>query len=55
MKDFGYDISDFREIDPLFGTMDDFEDLVDAVHDRSKIICKIGSWIFLPSFVCQKT
>lgn len=28
MKDFGYDISNFRKIDPLFGTMDDFDDLV---------------------------
>ncbi|XP_069689396.1 maltase A3-like [Periplaneta americana] len=27
MEDFGYDISNFREIDPVFGTMDDFDDL----------------------------
>ncbi len=25
MKDFGYDISDYREIDPIFGTMKDFD------------------------------
>jgi alpha-glucosidase len=25
MKDFGYDISDYREIDPIFGTMQDFD------------------------------
>jgi alpha-glucosidase len=33
MADFGYDISDYTGIDPLFGTMDDFDALVGAVHD----------------------
>lgn len=28
MKDFGYDISDYREIDPMFGTMEDFDQLM---------------------------
>lgn len=28
MKDFGYDISDYREIDPMFGTMADFDTLM---------------------------
>jgi alpha-glucosidase len=32
MADFGYDISDYTGIDPLFGTMDDFDALVDAAH-----------------------
>ena len=29
MKDFGYDVSDYRGIDPIFGKMDDFEWLVE--------------------------
>lgn len=32
MKDFGYDISDYREIDAIFGTLDDFDRLVDRAH-----------------------
>ena len=34
MADFGYDISDYTGIDPLFGTMEDFDALVSAAHDR---------------------
>ena len=35
MKDFGYDISDFKDIDPLFGTLQDFQELLQAAHDRN--------------------
>ncbi|XP_063597609.1 maltase A2-like isoform X2 [Penaeus indicus] len=34
MADFGYDIADFVGIEPLFGTMADFEELRAALHDR---------------------
>jgi len=34
MADFGYDISDYNSIDPLFGTMADFDALMKAAHDR---------------------
>ena len=32
MADFGYDISDYTGIDPLFGTMEDFDALIAAAH-----------------------
>ncbi|XP_059469958.1 maltase A3-like [Neocloeon triangulifer] len=34
MKDFGYDVSDFRDIDPIFGTMADFENLAKGCKER---------------------
>ena len=30
MKDCGYDISDYRKIDPSFGTNEDFKELIDC-------------------------
>lgn len=34
MKDFGYDISDYRAVDPIFGTLEDFQKILQAAHDR---------------------
>jgi alpha-glucosidase len=34
MADFGYDVSDYRGIHPLFGSMEDFDALLEAVHAR---------------------
>ena len=36
MADFGYDISDFRTIDPLFGSMDDFDRLLAKAQSLGK-------------------
>src|SRR5918911_3188597 len=32
--DNGYDISDYRDIDPVFGTLDDLEEVIAALRER---------------------
>ncbi len=34
MADFGYDISDYKDIDPIFGSLDDFKVLLGKAHER---------------------
>ena len=33
-KDFGYDVSDYQGINPEYGTMDDFDQLIKMMHSR---------------------
>ena len=45
MKDFGYDVADYRDVDPVFGTLQDFDALLAKAHhlDLKVIIDQVYS------------
>lgn len=43
MEDFGYDVSDHCDVDPLFGTLEDFDRLVADCHERD--IRVVVDWV----------
>lgn len=35
MADMGYDVSDYCDIDPLFGSLEDFKELIEKAHEKN--------------------
>ena len=46
MKDLGRDVSNFTNIDPLYGTLQDFKDLVEECHEKGVKHVIFNSLIF---------
>lgn len=47
MYDFGYDITDYRQIAPEYGTMEDFDNLMKAAKNIGKCLIDISTFIIV--------
>ena len=36
MLDFGYDVMNYRDVDPMFGTLADFDALIGRAHELGR-------------------
>jgi hypothetical protein len=48
MADFGYDIANYTDVDPLFGSIADLDRLISAAHRNRSIWCPITPQISIP-------
>ena len=47
----GFDISDFTDVDPLFGTMKDFDELISEMKRRGWLFMNVKKKIMLNTFL----
>ena len=43
MADYGYDVADYRDVDPIFGTLADFDALLEDAHARGVRV--VVAWV----------
>lgn len=44
MRDFGYDVANYTDVDPVFGNLTDFDQLISEAHKKGEVISTFGSF-----------